>query len=63
MTVEDDGAGFDVEAALGGGLGLISMRERLDPVGGALTIKSTPGAGTRIEIVVAEVVPHATLAG
>lgn len=59
LSIVDDGVGFDVETALGEGLGLISMRERLDPVGGALTIKSIRGAGTRIEIVVANVDAHA----
>ena len=60
LTIVDDGVGFDVDAALGEGLGLISMRERLDPVGGALTITSAPGAGTRIEIVVMNVDARAT---
>jgi signal transduction histidine kinase len=52
MTIADDGAGFDVNAEWGRGLGLISMQERLDPVGGRLTIQSTPGRGTRLDIVV-----------
>jgi len=55
LTIADDGVGFDVERVIGDGLGLISMRERLDPVGGALTITSHPGEGTRIDIVVAGV--------
>jgi signal transduction histidine kinase len=62
MTIEDDGVGFDVTNAVGEGLGLVSMRERLDPVGGALTIMSTPGAGTRIEIVVADAASSTSLA-
>jgi signal transduction histidine kinase len=28
------------------------MRERLEPVGGTLVIRSKPGAGTRIEVTV-----------
>jgi signal transduction histidine kinase len=59
LTIADDGVGFDADSAIGEGLGLISMRERLDPVGGALTIRTAPGAGTRIEIVVADVATHA----
>ena len=51
MTVDDDGAGFDVEAAWGKGLGLISMRERLEPLGGTLTIRSARSAGTQVEVV------------
>jgi len=62
MTIEDDGIGFDVDAAVGQGLGLISMRERLDRGGGALTITSTPGAGTRIDIVVTELMSRALVA-
>ncbi len=34
LTVTDDGAGFDVETAWGKGLGLISMGERLEAIGG-----------------------------
>jgi signal transduction histidine kinase len=51
LTVVDDGTGFDVEAAWGKGLGLISMRERLEPLGGRLTIRSTPSVGTQVEVV------------
>ena len=39
LTIADDGVGFDVEAAMGRGLGLISMGERLDAVGGTLKIR------------------------
>jgi signal transduction histidine kinase len=46
----DDGAGFDVNARFGSGLGLVSMNERLEAVGGTLKIRSTPGAGTRLKI-------------
>jgi signal transduction histidine kinase len=48
--VEDDGRGFDAEAAPGvaGRLGLLGMRERLALVGGALTVESAPGKGTAV---------------
>ena len=46
LTVSDDGVGFDVEAAWGKGLGLVSIGERIEAVGGTLDIHSTPGAGT-----------------
>jgi signal transduction histidine kinase len=49
LTIVDDGAGFDVQARAGTGLGLAVMRERLAPLGGAVTIRSAPGAGTHIE--------------
>jgi len=49
-SIKDDGVGFDVAAATadgqGRGIGLIGMRERLVPLGGALTIESHPGRGT-----------------
>jgi signal transduction histidine kinase len=42
----DDGRGFDPSASFPGHLGLRSMRERVERVGGALEIISAPGAGT-----------------
>ena len=53
LTIVDNGTGFDVAAAWGKGLGLISMRERLDALGGTLDISSGPGVGTRIDVEVA----------
>jgi signal transduction histidine kinase len=51
LDVSDDGSGFDARAPQAG-LGLASMRERADSVGGRLTISSTPGSGTRIRLTV-----------
>ena len=55
-SVADDGVGFDAAAVLapGGrhGLGLVGIRERLDPIGGALPVTSAPGAGTRSSVTV-----------
>lgn len=49
LTVNDLGVGFDEQDALGRrGLGLISMRERMQLVGGAFSIESKPGGGTTI---------------
>ncbi|MBX3054923.1 MAG: PAS domain-containing protein [Anaerolineae bacterium] len=49
LTVWDNGCGFDVDTAVqSGGLGLTSMRERMQMVGGVLEIKSTPGQGTTV---------------
>jgi signal transduction histidine kinase len=48
LTIVDDGVGFDVDARSAKGLGLISMEERLEPLGGTLEIHSRPGAGTRL---------------
>lgn len=47
VSVEDDGAGFDAGAD-GGGFGLLSIRERLNHLGGSLEIHSAPDQGTRI---------------
>lgn len=48
LTITDDGIGFNVEGTWHEGLGLISMRERLEAVGGTLSIFSKPGFGTRL---------------
>jgi PAS domain S-box-containing protein len=49
LEVVDCGVGFDPESALKShGLGLISMQERLTLVKGEISIKSKPGAGTRV---------------
>jgi PAS domain S-box-containing protein len=49
LTVVDAGAGFEVQEAMGRrGLGLISMRERLQLVKGAFSVESKPGHGTTI---------------
>ena len=49
LEIVDAGSGFNPTAALtGGGLGLISMQERLTLVNGNISIESRPGAGTRI---------------
>jgi PAS domain S-box-containing protein len=49
LSIADSGAGFDT-AAVNSGLGLHSMRERVELVGGAFSIVSTPGSGTRIVV-------------
>ncbi|HEX5271566.1 MAG TPA: PAS domain-containing sensor histidine kinase [Gemmataceae bacterium] len=51
LRIADDGAGFAHDDGDGrGGLGLVSMRERLRLVGGSITIDSRPAAGTRIMV-------------
>jgi signal transduction histidine kinase len=51
LRIADDGKGFDPGSARGKeGLGLVSMRERLRLLGGAMTIDSRPAGGTRIEV-------------
>ena len=53
VTIADRGAGFDVNDALEKGrtMGLSGMRERVDDLGGTLTIQSAPSSGTRLTIV------------
>jgi signal transduction histidine kinase len=48
LTVVDNGMGFDLETAWGKGVGLLSMVERLEAIGGLLDIVSTPGGGTQV---------------
>jgi signal transduction histidine kinase len=51
LDITDDGDGFDTskpEAGIGKGLGLDSMRERVDVTGGRFDIRSAPGQGTTI---------------
>jgi len=48
-SVEDDGMGFEAGVVQNNGrLGLVTMRERIDKLGGALEIQSSPGGGTTI---------------
>jgi signal transduction histidine kinase len=48
LVVADAGCGFD-PAAVRGGHGITSMRERIEALGGTFSISSSPGAGTRVE--------------
>jgi signal transduction histidine kinase len=48
LTIADNGCGFDTNAA-SHGVGLDSMRERLEALGGRLRVESKPGAGTTIK--------------
>lgn len=51
LRISDSGTGFNPESAHGkGGLGLISMRERLRLIGGQVVVESEPARGTRIHV-------------
>ncbi len=55
ITVEDHGSGFDPKALRHRdsstiGFGLFSIQQRLDYLGGAMEIASSPGKGTRITL-------------
>ncbi|WP_175551872.1 sensor histidine kinase [Geodermatophilus amargosae] len=48
FEVHDDGIGFDPTGALHGGAGLANMRDRVESLGGTVTVDSRPDAGTRV---------------
>lgn len=50
VHVHDDGAGFAVEEPTRRG-GLVHMRDRVQALRGRLTVRSSPGSGTRVEAV------------
>jgi two-component system sensor histidine kinase DegS len=55
-VVEDNGSGFNVDDALKSGnsrtIGLTTLRERTEMLGGSLNIQSSVGQGTRVEFVI-----------
>jgi two-component system NarL family sensor kinase len=52
LMVEDDGRGFDPPQVPTGRYGLIGLNERARLLGGALELESSPGVGTRVEVIV-----------
>ncbi|MGH2593708.1 MAG: ATP-binding protein [Anaerolineae bacterium] len=52
VTVEDNGSGFDVNETLGAkkGIGLSTLRERVEMMGGQVQIDSAPGRGTKVSL-------------
>jgi signal transduction histidine kinase len=48
VTIRDDGRGFPSSRRTG--LGLIGMHERVEGLGGSLTVTSEPGRGTAIDV-------------
>ncbi len=52
IRIDDDGVGFDVttirDLVGDGHFGLVSMRERIEILGGTATYRSSPGAGTTL---------------
>ena len=55
MTVADDGVGFDASAAYPGHLGLASMRERTQRLGGTFTVDSAPTGSTTVRAVLPDI--------
>jgi signal transduction histidine kinase len=58
LRITDDGKGFDPTRVPDGHLGLAGMRARADKIGARITVRSVPGEGTVIEVVV----PNAVIA-
>ncbi len=55
IIIKDDGHGFD-KSVQHGGLGLYSMRERAEVLGGSFAVESSPDQGTKIVVTLPRVV-------
>ncbi len=52
LEVKDDGQGFDPNQKFSGHLGLISMQERAEHIGGHFAIESAVGSGTVVRVAI-----------
>lgn len=55
VVIADDGQGFDIDkhrSGAGRSLGLTTMRERVEALGGTFHVKSQPGSGTHIAAII-----------
>ena len=61
----EDGRGFNPELQSGKGFSIVGMRERIQSLGGQLTIASQPGQGTEVTAIVPLAIdmPSQTTAG
>ncbi len=50
LSIRDNGIGFDLDVKKHASYGIVSMQERVNEIGGAMTIITAPGKGTRIDI-------------
>lgn len=50
VAVRDDGVGFDTTVEHGSAYGLVGMRFRVEAEGGTLTLRSSPGQGTTVQV-------------
>jgi signal transduction histidine kinase len=62
VEVDDDGVGFEPSAPHPGHLGLDSMRERTERLGGRLEVESST-AGSRVRAVLPGILPPTTNSG
>jgi signal transduction histidine kinase len=51
LTVADDGRGFDPASVAAGHMGIGIMRERVETIGGSLSIDSQPLSGTFMRVI------------
>jgi signal transduction histidine kinase len=54
LEISDNGKGMPENASHSGGIGLSSMRERAERIGGTFTVSTAPGQGTCIQVRVEE---------
>jgi signal transduction histidine kinase len=52
ISIKDNGNGFDMEKLDFPGNGLMNMKKRMDDIGGEIVIKSEPGSGSEIELII-----------
>jgi signal transduction histidine kinase len=53
LVIKDNGKGFEMKSQMHPtGLGMVSMRERVRQVFGSIEIRSKPGQGTHVEVMV-----------
>jgi signal transduction histidine kinase len=50
LTIEDDGIGLAAAKSVSG-VGMYSMRERAEELGGSFEVVDRPGGGTRVEAI------------
>lgn len=50
LRVRDDGLGFEPGEERGDGFGMLSMRERVEALGGTLTVEAAAGRGVTVEV-------------
>lgn len=50
LSVSDDGVGFDYRAGIATGIGLVTIADYVDALGGSFKIASHPGEGTRLQV-------------
>ncbi|MDF2959992.1 MAG: two-component system sensor histidine kinase [Paenibacillus sp.] len=50
LLIRDDGVGFDLDEKKHASYGIVTMKERVNEIGGSLNLITAPGKGTRIDI-------------